>query len=75
MKGLVAPKIEGKFSLRASVTGMIQKKLADMQADIALGLQGSLRLGRMFDDHTLGGPDRFCPMPAAPNHHKLTPYS
>ena len=120
MEGLVAPKIEGKFSLRASVTGMIlmdevfvpeenllpnvaglagpfgclnrarygiswgaigaaescwhtareytldrkqfgkplaatqliQKKLADMQTEISLGLQGSLRLGRMLDDHT-----------------------
>jgi len=119
MKGLSAPKIEGKFSLRASVTGMIhmddvvvsedqllpnvsglagpfgclnrarygiawgsmgaaefcwhaartytldrkqfgrplaqnqliQKKLADMQTDIALGLQGCLRLGRLFDEH------------------------
>ncbi|MGB7336853.1 MAG: acyl-CoA dehydrogenase [Salaquimonas sp.] len=120
MKGLVAPKIEGKFSLRASTTGMIQmeevfvpeenllpnvsglagpfgclnrarygiawgamgaaeacwfaareytmerkqfgkplaamqliqKKLADMQTEISLGLLGALRLGRMFDDHT-----------------------
>ncbi len=120
MHGLNAPKIEGKFSLRASVTGMIQmdevfvpeenllpnvsglagpfgclnrarfgiawgsmgaaeycfhaarrytldrkqfgrplaqnqliqKKLADMQTEIALGLQGALQLGRMFDDHT-----------------------
>ena len=120
MKGLVAPKIEGKFSLRASTTGMIQmdevfvpeenllpnvgglagpfgclnrarfgiswgamgaaeacwhaarsytmdrkqfgkplaanqliqKKLADMQTEISLGLQGSLRLGRMMDDHS-----------------------
>ncbi|MEL7211831.1 MAG: acyl-CoA dehydrogenase [Pseudomonadota bacterium] len=120
MKGLNAPKIEGKFSLRASITGMIQmdevfvpednllphvsglagpfgclnrarygiswgamgaaeacfhaarsytmdrkqfgkplaatqliqKKLADMQTDIALGLQGALQLGRMFDAHT-----------------------
>jgi len=120
MKGLNAPKIEGKFSLRASITGMIQmaevfvpdenllphvsglagpfgclnrarfgiawgvmgaaedcwhsarsytmdrkqfgkplaatqliqKKLADMQTEITLGLQGCLRLGRMFDDHT-----------------------
>lgn len=120
MKGLAAPKIEGKFSLRASTTGMIQmdevfvpeenllpnvsglagpfgclnrarfgiawgamgaaeacfhaarnytmdrkqfgkplaqtqliqKKLADMQTEIALGLQGALQLGRMFDDHT-----------------------
>jgi glutaryl-CoA dehydrogenase len=119
MKGLVAPKIEGKFSLRASITGMImmdevfvpeenllphvsglagpfgclnrarygiswgamgaaeacwhaarnytldrkqfgrplaanqliQKKLADMQTEIALGLQGCLRLGRLFDEH------------------------
>ena len=118
MKGLTAPKIEGKFSLRTSVTGeivmddvpvpeenllpnvrglkgpfgclnsarygiawgalgaaeacwhaarqytldrkqfgrplaanqLIQKKLADMQTEIALGLQGCLRLGRMKDD-------------------------
>ena len=118
MKGLEAPKIEGKFSLRASITGMIamddvfvpeenllpeaeglagpfgclnrarygiawgvmgaaefcwhaarqytldrrqfgrplaqtqliQKKLADMQTEIALGLQGALRLGRLFDE-------------------------
>lgn len=117
MEGLSAPKIEGKFSLRASVTGqiamddvfvpsenllpdakglkgpfgclnrarygiswgsmgaaescwhaareytlnrkqfgrplaanqLIQKKLADMQTEIALGLQGALRLGRMID--------------------------
>lgn len=120
MKGLNAPKIEGKFSLRASTTGMIQmdevfvpeenllphvsglagpfgclnrarfgiawgamgaaeacfhaarsytmdrkqfgkplaqtqliqRKLADMQTEIGLGLQGALQLGRMFDDHT-----------------------
>jgi len=119
MKGLNAPKIEGKFSLRASITGMIQmdevfvpeenllphvsglagpfgclnrarfgiawgalgaaeacwhaarnytmdriqfgrplaatqliqKKLADMQTEISLGLQGCLRLGRLMDDH------------------------
>lgn len=119
MKGLAMPKIEGKFSLRASVTGMIQmdevfvpeenllpevsglagpfgclnrarfgiswgamgaaeacwhaarqytldrkqfgrplaqnqliqKKLADMQTEIALGLQGCLRLGRLMDEH------------------------
>ncbi len=118
MKGLNAPKIEGKFSLRASVTGMIQmgdvfvpeenllphaeglagpfgclnrarygiawgalgaaefcwhaartytmerkqfgrplaqnqliqKKLADMQTEISLGLQGCLRLGRLIDE-------------------------
>jgi len=97
MKGLSAPKIEGKFSLRASITGeivmdqvfvpdvnllpnvkglkgpfgclnkarygiswgvgkplaatqLIQKKLADMQTEITLGLQGALRLGRLMDE-------------------------
>jgi glutaryl-CoA dehydrogenase len=117
-KGLSAPKIEGKLSLRASITGMIvmddvelseeallpnvaglkgpfgclnrarygiswgamgaaefclhaargygldrhqfgrplaanqlyQKKLADMQTEIALGLQASLRVGRLMDE-------------------------
>ena len=117
MAGLSAPKIEGKFSLRASITGqiamqdvevsddqllpgvtglkgpfsclnrarfgiawgsmgaaeacwhaardytlerkqfgrplaanqLIQKKLADMQTEIALGLQAALRVGRMID--------------------------
>ncbi|MEP9397398.1 acyl-CoA dehydrogenase [Mesorhizobium sp. KR2-14] len=119
MKGLSAPKIDGKLSLRASITGEIvmdgvevgedallpnvsglkgpfgclnrarygiswgvmgaaedcwhrarqygldrkqfgkplaatqlfQKKLADMQTEIALGLQGSLRVGRLMDEH------------------------
>jgi len=118
MKGLSAPKIEGKFSLRASITGgiamddvmvpeenllpnvkglkgpfgclnnarygiswgamgaaefcwhqarqytmdrkmfgrplaatqLIQKKLADMQTEITLGLHGALRLGRLKDE-------------------------
>ena len=118
MKGLSAPKIEGKLSLRASITGEIvmdnvevgedallpnarglggpfgclnrarygiswgamgaaedcwlrarqygldrkqfnkplagtqlyQKKLADMQTEIALGLQASLRVGRLMDE-------------------------
>ncbi|MFD2263098.1 acyl-CoA dehydrogenase [Lacibacterium aquatile] len=118
MKGLSAPKIEGKFSLRASITGeivmdevfvpeenmlpnvkglggpfgclnnarygiawgamgaaefcwqtarqytldrkqfgrplaanqLIQKKLADMQTEITLGLQAALRVGRLKDD-------------------------
>ncbi|MEL0065971.1 MAG: acyl-CoA dehydrogenase [Gammaproteobacteria bacterium] len=118
MPGFETPKIEGKFSLRASVTGeivlsdcevpeenllpnvkglsgpfgclnkarygiawgvmgaaefcwhaardytlerkqfgrplaanqLIQKKLADMQTEIALGLQGALRMGRLMDD-------------------------
>ena len=119
MAGLSTPKIEGKFSLRCSVTGMImlhdvfvpaenvlpsvkglrgpfsclnnarygiawgalgaaefcwhaardytlqrmmfgkplaatqliQKKLADMQTEITLGLHGVLRLGRLLDEH------------------------
>ena len=119
MAGFETPKIEGKFSLRASVTGsimmddvfvpeanilpgvrglkgpfsclnkarygiswgamgaaefcweaarqytldrkqfgrplaanqLVQLKLADMQTEIALGLQGSLRLGRLMDEH------------------------
>jgi glutaryl-CoA dehydrogenase len=119
MKGLSTPKIEGKFSLRASITGeivmdgvfvpeenllpnakglagpfgclnnarygiawgamgaaefcwhaarnytlerkqfgrplaanqLIQKKLADMQTEISLGLQAALRVGRMIDEH------------------------
>src|SRR4051794_37444914 len=118
MKGLSAPKIEGKFSLRASITGeivmdgvvvpeenllpnvsglkgpfgclnrarygiawgalgaaefccqrarnytlerkqfgrplaanqLIQKKLADMQTEIAIGLQACLRVGRLMDE-------------------------
>jgi glutaryl-CoA dehydrogenase len=118
MEGLSAPKIEGKFSLRASITGeivmedvfvpdnnifpevkglkgpfsclnmarygiswgamgaaeacwhaarqytldrkqfnkplastqLIQKKLADMQTEISLGLQASLRVGRLIDE-------------------------
>ncbi len=118
MKGLTAPKIEGKMSLRASITGeivmddvfvpeanllpnvsglkgpfgclnkarygiawgalgaaedcwtrarqytmdrvqfgrplaqnqLIQKKLADLQTEIALGLQGCLRVGRLMDE-------------------------
>src|SRR5688572_18401459 len=118
MKGLSAPRIEGKLSLRASITGevvmegvevgeeallpnvaglkgpfgclnrarygiawgamgaaedcwhrartytlerkqfgrplaaaqLVQKKLADMQTEIALGLQAALRVGRLFDE-------------------------
>jgi glutaryl-CoA dehydrogenase len=121
MKGLSAPKIAGKFSMRASITGqiamdevlvpeenllprvhglrgpfgclnkarygigwgalgaaefcwhaarqytldrkmfgrplaatqLIQKKLADMQTEIAIGLQACLRVGRMMDEGTL----------------------
>jgi len=102
MKGLSAPKIEGKLALRASITGeivmedvlvpeenlmpnvqglkgpfgclnsarqytldrkqfgrplaanqLIQKKLAIMQTDISLGLQGCLRATRLKDENNL----------------------
>ena len=33
-----------------AATQLVQKKLADMQTEIALGLQGSLRVGRLFDE-------------------------
>ncbi len=124
MKGFSTPKIEGKFSLRASITGeivlddclvpeenlfphvrglsgpfgclnrarygiawgamgaaefcwhaarsytmerkqfgrplaanqLIQKKLADMQTEITLGLQGCLRLGRLLDEGKVAPP-------------------
>ena len=34
----------------ASMRRALQKKLADMQTEIALGLQGSLRVGRQLDE-------------------------
>ncbi|MEM9756537.1 MAG: acyl-CoA dehydrogenase [Pseudomonadota bacterium] len=41
-----------QFGRPLAATQLVQKKLADMQTEIALGLQGALRLGRMMDDHT-----------------------
>jgi glutaryl-CoA dehydrogenase len=41
-----------QFGKPLAATQLIQKKLADMQTDISLGLLGALRLGRMIDDHT-----------------------
>jgi len=41
-----------QFGRPLAANQLIQKKLADMQTEIALGLQGSLRLGRMKDDGT-----------------------
>ena len=38
-----------QFGRPLAQTQLFQKKLADMQTEIALGLQGSLRLGRMMD--------------------------
>ncbi len=39
-----------QFGRPLAQTQLFQKKLADMQTEIALGLQGSLRLGRMLDE-------------------------
>ena len=39
-----------QFGRPLAQTQLFQKKLVDMQTDISLGLQGSLRLGRLFDD-------------------------
>ncbi|MEY1557571.1 acyl-CoA dehydrogenase [Yoonia sp. R2331] len=41
-----------QFDRPLAQTQLFQKKLADMQTDIALGLQGSLRAGRMLDAGT-----------------------
>ena len=39
-----------QFNRPLAATQLVQKKLADMQTEIALGLQGSLRVGRLFDE-------------------------
>jgi glutaryl-CoA dehydrogenase len=39
-----------QFNRPLAQNQLIQKKLADMQTEITLGLQGSLRIGRMMDD-------------------------
>ncbi|MGY6162491.1 acyl-CoA dehydrogenase [Paraburkholderia strydomiana] len=41
-----------QFGLLLAANQLIQKKLADMQTEITLGLQGVLRLGRMKDEGT-----------------------
>ncbi len=41
-----------QFGRPLGANQLIQKKLADMQTEIALGLQGCLRLGRMKDEGT-----------------------
>jgi glutaryl-CoA dehydrogenase len=41
-----------QFGRPLAANQLIQKKLADMQTEIALGLQGCLRLGRMKDEGT-----------------------
>ncbi|WP_406567266.1 acyl-CoA dehydrogenase [Azospirillum fermentarium] len=39
-----------QFGRPLAATQLVQKKLADMQTEIALGLQAALRVGRMIDD-------------------------
>jgi len=39
-----------QFGRPLAATQLFQKKLADMQTEIALGLQGSLRVGRLMDE-------------------------
>jgi glutaryl-CoA dehydrogenase len=39
-----------QFGKPLAATQLIQKKLADMQTEITLGLQGSLRVGRLMDE-------------------------
>ncbi len=40
-----------QFGRPLAQTQLFQKKLADMQTEITLGLQGSLRVGRLMDEH------------------------
>ena len=42
-----------QFNRPLAATQLVQKKLADMQTEIALGLQGALRVGRLFDQGRL----------------------
>ncbi len=44
-----------QFGKPLAATQLYQKKLADMQSEIALGLQGALRVGRLLDE------DRYAP--------------
>ena len=39
-----------QFGRPLAANQLVQKKLADMQTEIALGLQGCLRMGRLFDE-------------------------
>lgn len=40
-----------QFGRPLAANQLIQKKLADMQTEITLGLQAALRVGRMKDEH------------------------
>ena len=45
-----------QFGRPLAATQLVQKKLADMQTEIALGLNGALRLSRMMDDGSVTPP-------------------
>jgi len=45
-----------QFGKPLAANQLVQKKLADMQTEIALGLAGALRLGRMLEAHTAAPP-------------------
>ena len=42
-----------QFGRPLAATQLVQKKLADMQTEITLGVQASLRVGRLFDAHEM----------------------
>ncbi len=42
-----------QFGRPLAQTQLVQKKLADMQTEITLGLQASLRVGRLMDEHKM----------------------
>ncbi len=42
-----------QFGRPLAANQLIQKKLADMQTEITLGLQGALRIGRLLDEDRL----------------------
>ncbi len=42
-----------QFGRPLAANQLIQKKLADMQTEISLGLQGCVRMGRLLDEHRL----------------------
>jgi glutaryl-CoA dehydrogenase len=45
-----------QFGRPLAASQLVQKKLADMQTDIALGLNGAVRLGRMMEEGTVSPP-------------------
>jgi glutaryl-CoA dehydrogenase len=46
-----------QFGRPLAANQLVQKKLADMQTEITLGLQGCLRLGRLMDEGRGAGDD------------------